>query len=280
MAVDHRKYNWQRLSERAGDLPRHGCTALLLLWHVIGVIQSGRASDNSRRMGQTVLVIGTDRVSLEVDGLLLDCDGVLVDSHSASAIAWNLWAKRWVPGFDFDRDVEHGRRITDLVAELINTPADIDEAAADLRQQELDHAAEVMAIPGARQLLDSSPAGSWAVVTSGSRAIATARMASAGLPTADILVTSEDVEKGKPFPDPYLLAARRLGVSPRHCAVFEDAAAGIAAAQAAGVATIVGVGADACAAGVTLAVADLRGVRFDGHCLRIEDKSILPSSGE
>ena len=62
--------------------------------------------------------------------------------------------------------------------------------------------------------------------------------------------------------------------------MFEDAAAGIAAARVAGVATIVGVGADASAAGVTLAVADLRGVRFDGHCLRIEDKSILPSSGE
>ena len=103
-------------------------------------------SDNSRRMGQTVLVIDTDAVSLEVDGLLLDCDGVLVDSHSASAIAWNLWAKRWVPGFDFHRDVEHGRRITDLVAELISTPADVDEAAADLRQQELDHAADVTAI--------------------------------------------------------------------------------------------------------------------------------------
>ena len=241
-------------------------------------------SDNSRRMGQTVLVIDTDAVSLEVDGLLLDCDGVLVDSHSASAIAWNLWAKRWVPGFDFHRDVEHGRRITDLVAELISTPADVDEAAADLTQQELDHAADVTAIPGARRLLDSSPAGSWAVVTSGSRAIATARMASTGLPTAGILVTSEDVEQGKPFPDPYLLAAYRLGVSPLHCAVFEDAAAGIAAARAAGVATIVGVGvgvgADACAAGVTLAVADLRGVRFDGHRLRIEDRTILPSRGE
>ena len=237
-------------------------------------------SDNSRRMGQTVLVIDTDAVSLEVDGLLLDCDGVLVDSHTASAIAWNLWAKRWVPGFDFHRDVEHGRRITDLVAELISTPADVDEAAADLRQQELDHAADVTAIPGARGLLDSSPAGSWAVVTSGSRAIATARMASAGLPTADILVTSEDVEHGKPFPDPYLLAAHRLGVSPLHCAVFEDAAAGIAAARAPGAGTTGGVGADACAAGVTLAVADLRGVRFDGHRLRIEDRTILPSRGE
>ena len=126
------------------------------------------------------------------------------------------------------------------------------------------------AIPGARQLLDSSPSDSWAVVTSGSHAIATARMASAGLPSADVLVTGGDVDNGKPFPDPYLLAAQRLQIPPGRCAVFEDAPAGIAAARAAGVTTIIGVGATAAAARVTLAVADLRGVRFDGHQLRID----------
>jgi sugar-phosphatase len=213
-------------------------------------------------------VTGSDAVSLTVDGLLLDCDGVLVDSHNAAAVAWNLWAKRWAPGFDFHRDVEHGRRIADFVAELISSPSDVAAATADLIRQELDHAADVVAIPGARQLLATSPRGSWAVVTSGGPAIATARMASAGLPPAAVLVTSEDVERGKPFPDPYLLAAQRLGVSPERCAVFEDAPAGIAAARAAGVETIVGVGAMAADADVT--VADLRGVRFDGHCLRIE----------
>jgi mannitol-1-/sugar-/sorbitol-6-phosphatase len=220
-------------------------------------------------------VTDNDIVSLDVDALLLDCDGVLVDSHSAAAIAWNLWAKRWAPGFDFHRDVEHGRRISDLVAELISAPVDVATAAAELIQQELDHATDVVAIPGARQLLDSSPAGTWAVVTSGGRAIATARMASAGLPAADVLVTGEDVENGKPFPDPYLVAAQRLQLSPARCAVFEDAPAGIAAARAAGVTTIVGVGANAAAERVTLAVADLRGVRFDGHQLRIDSGAIL-----
>lgn len=221
-----------------------------------------------------------DTVTLHVDRLLLDCDGVLVDSHSAAATVWNLWAKRWVPGFDFHRDIEHGRRINDLVAELISTPADISQAATELLQQELDHAADVIEIPGARQLLDSSPAGSWAVVTSGSRAIATARMASAGLPPADILVTSEDVEHGKPFPDPYLLAAQHLQTQPRQCAVFEDAPAGIAAAKAAGVTTIIGVGAAACIPDVTLAISDLSGVSFDGQQLRIETSTILPPRGE
>jgi sugar-phosphatase len=94
-------------------------------------------------------------------------------------------------------------------------------------------------------------------------------MASAGLVPADVLITSEDVARGKPFPDPYLLAAQRLGVSPERCAVFEDAPAGIEAARAAGVATIIGVGPVAATARVTLAVADLRGVRFDGRRLRI-----------
>jgi sugar-phosphatase len=58
--------------------------------------------------------------------------------------------------------------------------------------------------------------------------------------------------------------------------VFEDAPAGIAAARAAGVATIIGVGTIAAAASVTVAVADLRGVRFDGHHLRIDAGTILP----
>src|SRR4029077_537407 len=142
------------------------------------------------------LVAGNDTVILRVDGLLLDCDGVLVDSHSAAAVAWNLWAKRWAPGFDFHRDVEHGRRIADLVAELISSPSDVAAATADLIQLELDHATEVVAIPGARRLLATIPPGSWAVVTSGGRAIATARMASAGLAPAEVLVTSDDVGRG------------------------------------------------------------------------------------
>jgi mannitol-1-/sugar-/sorbitol-6-phosphatase len=225
-------------------------------------------------------VIDSDTVSLDVDGLLLDCDGVLVDSHSAAAVAWNLWAKRWAPGFDFHRDVEHGRRISDLIAELISAPGDVATAAAELKQQELDCATDVDAIPGARQLLDSSPAGSWAVVTSGNRALATARMASAGLPSAEVMVTGEDVANGKPFPDPYLAAAQRLRLPPARCAVFEDAPAGIASARAAGVTTIIGVGAIAAAATVTLAVADLRGVRFDGRRLHIADGAILPHTGE
>jgi mannitol-1-/sugar-/sorbitol-6-phosphatase len=208
-------------------------------------------------------------MSFAVDCLLLDCDGVLVDSHDAAAVAWNQWAKRWVPGFDFHRDIEHGRRINDLVVELISDPSDAPTAVDELTQLELDCATQVRAIVGARELLDSCPAGSWAVVTSGNRALATARMASAGLPSAEVLITSEDVENGKPFPDPYLVAARRLNHHPNRCAVFEDAPAGVQAARAAGVVTVIGVGTAATEADITVAVDDMRGVRFDGVSLDI-----------
>ena len=211
---------------------------------------------------------------IAVDALLIDCDGVLVDSHNAAATAWNGWARRWSPGFDFHRDIEHGRRITDVVAELVD-PRDVDEAAADLIQAELIHAAEVPALPGARDLLNTSPPGTWAVVTSGGRAIATARMKAAGLPPAPIVVSADDVRAGKPSPDPYLLGAERLRTPPQQCAAFEDAPAGIAAARAAGVGTIIGVGTAAHTPEVSMSVANLRGMRFDGHQLTIPTDSIL-----
>jgi mannitol-1-/sugar-/sorbitol-6-phosphatase len=226
-------------------------------------------------MTYTLHLVADEMVSFAVDGLLLDCDGVLVDSHDAAAVAWNQWAAHWAPGFDFHRDIEHGRRIRDLVAELIDDTADVATAVAELMQRELDCATEVVEIPGARQLLDSCPDGRWAVVTSANRALATARMASAGLPPASVLVTGEDVANGKPFPDPYLTAAQRLHLPPTRCAVFEDAPAGVAAARSAGVVTVIGVGAAVSGTPVSLCVADMRGIHFDGSRLGIDRNAIL-----
>ena len=149
-----------------------------------------------------------------VTALLFDCDGVLVDSLDAAAVAWNEWGTRWKPGFDFHRDVEHGRRLTDFVTELVG-PENAPEAIAELAALERDHAVDVHEIPGAAALLASLPAGRWAVVTSGTRDIATARLAAAGIPTPAVLVTADDVAIGKPSPDPYLLAAARLDLPPQ-----------------------------------------------------------------
>ena len=210
-----------------------------------------------------------------VTALLFDCDGVLVDSHDAAAVAWNQWGTRWKPGFDFHRDVEHGRRLTDFVAELVG-PEDAAEATAELAALERDHAVDVREIPGAAALLANLPAGRWAVVTSGTRDIATARLTAAGIPTPAVLVTADDVASGKPAPDPYLLAAQRINLPPCDCAVFEDAAAGVTAAQRAGVRTIIGVGTGDTMPGTSAAVPDLRGITFDGTRLFVGESDTNP----
>src|SRR5450631_52854 len=66
------------------------------------------------------------------------------------------------------------------------------------------------------------------------------RLSHVGLPIPNVLVTADDVVSGKPSPEPYLLAAKRLGMDPTRCVVIEDAPAGIASARAAG-ARVIGV---------------------------------------
>src|SRR6478735_10372641 len=210
-----------------------------------------------------------------VTALLFDCDGVLVDALDAAAVAWNEWGTRWKPGFDFHRDVEHGRRLTDFVAELVG-PEDAAEAAAELAALERDHAVDVHGIPGAAALLANLPAGRWAVVTSGTRDIATARLTAAGIPTPTVLVTADDVAAGKPAPDPFLLAAQRIDLPPHDCAVFEDEPAGVTAAQRAGVRTVIGVGTDTAMPGVSAVVRDLRGISFDGARLFVGESDTSP----
>jgi sugar-phosphatase len=72
------------------------------------------------------------------------------------------------------------------------------------------------------------------VVTSGGRELAAQRLAAVRFPAPEILVTGDDVEHGKPDPEPYLRAAAALGVPPGRCVVVEDAPAGVLAGQRAG----------------------------------------------
>jgi sugar-phosphatase len=89
-------------------------------------------------------------------------------------------------------------------------------------------------IPGALELLGALQPDSWAIVTSGSRTVATLRLRATGLPVPGIMVTGDEVRFGKPHPEPYLTGAARSGVPPRQCLVVEDAPAGVLAAKAAG----------------------------------------------
>jgi sugar-phosphatase len=89
------------------------------------------------------------------------------------------------------------------------------------------------------------------------------------------LVTGDDVERGKPHPDPYLLGAQRLGFDPAECVVFEDAAAGAEAAIEAGIGLVVGVSDRALDTNADIVVRDLSGITFIDGVLTIPDKNRL-----
>ncbi|MCU1406814.1 MAG: phosphatase, partial [Glaciihabitans sp.] len=166
-------------------------------------------------------------MDVETTGLLFDSDGVLVDSHEAAALAWNRWALTWAPGFDFHRDIVHGRRMSDTVASLV-AETDIEAAVAAIEALEMATLEGIVAMPGADTLLRSLPDGVWTVVTSALRDLGMARLAAGQLPLpVGGLVTAEDVSHGKPHPEPYLRGAELLGRQPADCVVFEDAPAGV-----------------------------------------------------
>lgn len=164
------------------------------------------------------------------DTFLVDLDGVLVDSVTAATRGWTWWAS--LHGLHPEPFIEaHGRPSREAIAELA-PELDAGAEAALVEEREIADTAGIVALPGACAVLRAERPV--AIVTSGGRALAEARLRAAGLPRPEVLVSAESVSRGKPDPEPYLLAARRLGVSPGRCTVFEDAPAGVRAGKAAG----------------------------------------------
>jgi HAD superfamily hydrolase (TIGR01509 family) len=160
-----------------------------------------------------------------VRAVLLDMDGTLVDSDASVERAWTTWS------------AEHGLDLATVLAIAHGSPADrtvrrlfpaLDEASvvvAAQRQLDLqyDDLSDVVAAPGAAELLVALGRTGlpWAVVTSADVRLAKARLGAAGI-DPPLLVTVEDVRRGKPDPEGYLLAAGRIGVDPATCLVVED----------------------------------------------------------
>jgi mannitol-1-/sugar-/sorbitol-6-phosphatase len=172
---------------------------------------------------------------------LIDMDGTLVDSLEATDHAWTTWAAEYGQDAAAVVAVYHGRRTEDTVAEFL-PPADRAEATARVLEIAQDTRG-VKAIAGAAELLRQLRPGTWAIVTSADVPLMTARMRAAGLPIPGVVVTSEDVEDGKPDPQGFIQAAGTLGVPIEDCVVIEDSAAGVTAGKAAG-ALVVGLTAD------------------------------------
>ena len=170
---------------------------------------------------------------------LFDMDGTILSSIAAAERVWARWARRH--GLDVAAFLPtiHGMRSVETVRRLGLPGVDPEAEAAAITREEMDDVAGIEPIAGIAAILAALPLARWAVVTSAPRELALRRIAAAGLPTPPLMIAAEDVAQGKPAPDCFVLAATRLGVAARDCLVFEDAPAGIAAAEAAGASVLV-----------------------------------------
>ncbi len=208
-------------------------------------------------------------------GLLFDNDGVLVDSHAAAADAWAIWCSEYAPQISWDDPKHAGQRAEDKVREWISSPDLFEVANNRINELEQITAHTTIALPGAVELTTSLRDGTWTVCTSANPNLGRARLIAAGIKVPAELVTAADVKRGKPYPDPYLLGAERLGFAPEDCVVFEDAIAGAEAAEAAAVGLIIGVTSAALAGPADIVIRDLTGITFDGDLLYIPDSNRL-----
>lgn len=173
------------------------------------------------------------------DAFLFDMDGTLINSVPAAERVWGAWAR--AHGLDVEAFLPtiHGVRAIETIRNLGLPGIDPEEEQRKLTEAEILDLAGIEPIPGAARFLAMLPPERWAIVTSAPRDLAFKRMAITTLPQPGVFVTAEDVERGKPAPDCFRLAAMRLGFDAARCLVFEDAIAGILAAEAAGAAVAV-----------------------------------------
>lgn len=174
--------------------------------------------------------------ALYVDELLFDMDGTLIDSIAAVEAAWKTLAEE--EGIAMPSGAEfHGRTATDLVRSLV-VPDRFRTVVSRLEELESSQVGPVVGLPGSAELLARLPPNRWSIVTSAARSVALARLAAAGLPMPTLLITGDDVVRGKPDPEAYLAGKRYSG----HALAFEDTVAGLESARAAGCTTVAIVG--------------------------------------
>jgi len=178
----------------------------------------------------------SEAVQIQTSGLLFDMDGVLISSIGSVERCWKRWAKLYdVPDAE-NFQVPHGVRAVDIVRMLKPefSEAEVAEGLREIEDMEVEDTADLRVLPGAKALLSLLPLDRWAIVTSATHRLTLGRLAAAGLPVPERLISGDMVERGKPDPEPYRRGAELLGLSPADCVVVEDAPSGIGAGLAAG----------------------------------------------
>jgi len=181
-------------------------------------------------------------------GLLFDIDGVLVHSMPLHTLAW----ERYLAGLgihveDLERRM-HGKRNSELVADLISSTLSEDVVFAHgaekervFREMMLAEGIEKYRVPGVTEFLERHKDWPMAIGSNAEPANIHFTLDHFGLrPYFKVMVDGHQVDRPKPFPDIYLKAAELLGLEPKQCIVFEDSPTGAAAGLAAGM-KVVGV---------------------------------------
>jgi mannitol-1-/sugar-/sorbitol-6-phosphatase len=206
-------------------------------------------------------------VELEVfEAVLFDMDGTLLSSVAAVVRAWTTLAIELAIPPDRFGDF-HGMPARDLVERLLHDRTSQERRAAldRVTQLELDDLEGITVLPGAAEALAALvPAGRCAVVTSSARDLAHLRLRVTGLRPPAVVVSADDVARGKPDPEPFVQAAEALSADPARCLVVEDATAGARAGGGAG-AAVVGLRTTSPdgPGGADLIVHDLASLRFE-----------------
>jgi HAD superfamily hydrolase (TIGR01509 family) len=178
---------------------------------------------------------------VSVEAVVFDLDGVLVDSeHVWDEVREELARERggrWHEGAQRDMMGMSSPEWSRYMHDVIGLEEPPDEISAEVvRRLAARYREKLPLIPGAREaVLRLAERWPLAVASSSNRPIIDLVLERSGLDSAfQATVSSEEVARGKPAPDVYLAAARRLGVAPARCAAVEDSHAGILSARAAG----------------------------------------------
>ena len=178
------------------------------------------------------------------DAYLFDCDGTIVESMPLHYVAWTQTLALWGATFDEQQFYAWGGRPTAEIVALLNAQQGLDMPIDEVihRKEEMYIALipEIQAIPEVMEHIERSRGHvRFAVVSGGPRASVVASLEALHiLDHFETLVCAGDYARGKPDPEPFLIAAARLGVDPARCLVFEDAELGIQSATAAGMAWV------------------------------------------
>ncbi len=179
----------------------------------------------------------------DTHGAIWDMDGTLVDTAALHFAAWSAIAKELnLPFTRADFSATFGKRNPEILRQLYNDRFSEKEIAElGERKEEYYRAAArrqgVGPLPGVKALVEGLRQAGFkqAIGSSAPRANLDLILSLTKLgPYFDTLVSMEDTQRGKPDPQVFLVAAQRLKISPSHCIVVEDAAAGVQAAKAGG----------------------------------------------